>query len=417
MPSRLTIAAELDLLVQADTRDQLTVVALDGHRIIGVATCVRLDTTGRMAEIAVFVADDHHGRGIGTLMLEHLAARARRAGITEFIGEALPGNAGVLRMIRDFHEHTRTRTRAGLVDLDIDLTDQPAFDRAVDARDRVAERASLRPLLAPCSVVVVGAGQRHGGAGHEALRALRDFGFTGRLYAVNPSGRPVCGVPVLRSLADLPEGVDLAVVAVRADLVADVLKAAGQRGVRAAVVLSKGFGGTGPAARQRRGEILRIARDSGIRLLGPGSIGVLSTDPHVRLDACLSAVRPPAGGLAVASQSGAIGIALLAEAARAGCGIAGFVSLGEKLDVSGNDLIAYWYDDPATRAVALHLESFGNPRRFARIVRALGRRKPVLAIESHRPGTTPRTCWTRCTRRPASFAPPASGTCSTPRGC
>ncbi|MFI1991518.1 GNAT family N-acetyltransferase [Actinoplanes sp. NPDC020271] len=387
VPGPSTVAAELDSLVAPETRDRLTVVAVEGRHLLGVASCARLDNAGRTAEIAAFVADDHHGRGIGTLLLEHLAARARRVGITTFLGQALPRNAGVLRMVRDFHAHTRSHTRLGYVDVAIDLNDRPALDRAADARDRVAERASLHPLLAPDSVAVIGAGQRHGGAGHEVLRALRDYGFTGRLYAINPSGRPVCGMPAVRSVADLPEPVDLAVVAVRADLVPGVLKEAGQRGVRAAVVLSKGFKGSGPAARQRRGEVLRIAREHGIRLVGPGSAGLLNTDPHVRLNACLAPARPPAGGLAVAAQSGTVGIALLADAARSGCGVSGFVSLGERFDVSANDLIAYWYDDAATQAVALHLESFGNPRRFARTVRALGRRKPVLAIESRRATT------------------------------
>ncbi|WP_189335519.1 bifunctional acetate--CoA ligase family protein/GNAT family N-acetyltransferase [Actinoplanes ianthinogenes] len=384
VPGRQTISAELDSLCRPATRDRLTVVAWQAAELIGVASCVRLDHAGRAAEIAAFVADEHHGRGIGTLLLEHLAARARSVGITEFVGEMLPGNSGMLRVISDFHEHAHTRLTAGYVDLDIDLTDHAAFERAADARDRVAEQASLRPLLAPRSVAVIGAGQRHGGAGHETLRALRDYGFTGRLYAINPPGRPVCGLPAHRSVGDLPEAVDLAVVAVRADLVPAALKEAGQRGVRAAVVLSKGFGGSGPVARQRRADVLRTAREHGMRLVGPASIGVLGTDPQVRLNACLSPVRPPAGGLAVATQSGTVGIALLANAARSGCGISSFVSLGDKLDVSGNDLIAYWYDDPATQAVAFYLESFGNPRRFARTVRALGRRKPVLTLQSPR---------------------------------
>ncbi|WIM92874.1 GNAT family N-acetyltransferase [Actinoplanes oblitus] len=384
VPGRLTIAAELDSLCRPETRDRLTVVAWQATELIGVASCVRLDAGSRMAEIAAFVADEHHGRGIGTLLLEHLAARAKRVGITDFVGEMLPGNIGVLRMVHDFHEHTHTQTRAGYVDLNIDLTDQFAFERAVDARDRLAERASLRPLLAPRSVVVIGAGQRHGTAGHETLRALRDYGFAGRLYAINPAGRPVCGLPAHRHVGDLPEAVDLAVITVRAELVPGALKEAGQRGVRAAVVLSKGFGTSGPVGRQRRADMLRIAREHGIRLVGPSSIGVLGTGAQLRLNACLSPIRPPAGGLAVATQSGTVGIALLANAARSGCGISSFVSLGEKLDVSGNDLIAYWYDDPDTQAVALYLESFGNPRRFARTVRALGRRKPVLALETGR---------------------------------
>ncbi|AGL16900.1 CoA-binding domain-containing protein [Actinoplanes sp. N902-109] len=316
--------------------DRLTVVAAEGTGLIGVACAARLGHGSRMAEVAVFVASDQLGRGIGTLLLEDLAARAPAAGIAEFVRGT------------------------------------PAADGA----------GALRPLLAPRSVAVVGAGPRHGGAGHEILRALRDQGFRGRLYAVNPAGHPVCGLPAGRSVAGLPEAVDLVVVAVRAELVPEVLIAAGHRGVRSAVVLSKGFGTGGPAGRRRRAEVLGIARRYGLRLLGPGSIGVLGTDPGLRLNACLAPVRPPAGGLAVAAQSAAVGIALLAGATRSGCGISSFVSLGEQLDVGPDDLIAHWYDDPGTRAVALQLEGLGDPRRFARTVRALGRRKPVLAVGS-----------------------------------
>lgn len=316
----------------AGASERLTVVALDGATVIGAAACSRLGLDSHSAEVACHVAPHHRGRGVSTLLLEHLADRARPIGISEFVGEV---------------------------------------------PDRGEE---LRPLLEPRSVVVIGAGPRHGGAGHETLRALRDYGFAGRLYAVNPAGREVFGVPGHRSVSDLPEAPDLAVVAVRADLVATALKEAGQCGVRAAVVLSKGFGISGPVARQRRAEALEIAREQGIRLLGPSSIGVVSTGARTRLNACLSPARPPAGGLAVASQSGAVGVALLADAARSGCGISSFVSLGEQLDVDENDLINYWYDDPATRAAALCLEQIRDPGEFARRAQALGRRKPVLAV-------------------------------------
>jgi acyl-CoA synthetase (NDP forming) len=174
------------------------------------------------------------------------------------------------------------------------------------------------------------------------------------------------------------------VIAVPAPGVAGVLTDAAKAGVRAAVVLSSGFGEAGPQGSARQAEVLRLARAHGIRLVGPNCIGVLNTDPSVRLDATFAPGTPPAGGLAVASQSGAVGIAVLEYARRTGCGLSSMVSLGNKADVSGNDLLAYWYDDPATTAVALYLESFGNPRRFARLVRALGRHKPVLAVKSGR---------------------------------
>jgi len=265
--------------------------------------------------------------------------------------------------------------------------DTTATDRAlagIDTRDRTAERASLQPLLAPRSVAVVGAGRRPGGIGHEVLKALVGYGFTGPVYPVNPHASAVAGVPAYRSLAELPGPAELIVVAVPADRVARVLAAAPAAGAKAAVILTAGFSEAGEAGQAGQAELLRLARAGGIRLVGPNCLGVVNTDPQIRLDASFAPEPPARGGLAVASQSGAVGIAVLEHASRSGCGISSFVSLGNKADVSGNDLLAYWYDDPATRAVALYLESFGNPRKFARVARALARRKPVLAVFSGR---------------------------------
>jgi acyl-CoA synthetase (NDP forming) len=235
---------------------------------------------------------------------------------------------------------------------------------------------SLPHVLAPRAVAVVGAGHRRGGAGHETLRALRDSGFRGRLYAVNRSGRPVCGIPGHPAVADLPAPVDLLVVALPARHVAGVLTEADLVGVRGAVLLDTGE----PGEEEELREILQTARRRRITLLGPASLGILNTDPAVRLNASLAPARPPHGGLALAVRSGAVGVALLAEAAREHCGVSTVVSLGDELGLTGADLLAYWQDDPATRAVALSAEPFGDPCRFARAARALGRRKPVIAL-------------------------------------
>ncbi|MEU8233312.1 CoA-binding protein [Actinoplanes sp. NPDC048967] len=239
---------------------------------------------------------------------------------------------------------------------------------------------ALRRILAPRSIAVVGAGRRRGGPGHETIRALRDYGFPGRLHAVNGSGRPVCGVLAHRAVTDLPGPVDLLVVAVDTGDIADVLSDAGGLGVRGAVLLGTGPPGGDPWGDGRRREILRIARRHHIRLLGPGCLGVLNTDPRVRLNASLSPLRPPSGGLALAVRSGAVGITLLADAVREHCGISSLVSLGDAIDLSGGDLLDYWLDDPATRAVALSPDAFSDPAGFARAAWFLGRRKPVLAI-------------------------------------
>jgi acyl-CoA synthetase (NDP forming)/GNAT superfamily N-acetyltransferase len=393
-PGRPTLTAEVDRLTRPPTPEHATIVAELAGTPVGVASYERDGPTAPRAEFAVFVDDAHQGRGIGTLLLEHLALRARRSGITGLYGEVLAANARMLHVAGDLAATARSRIVDGLVEVSVATTADDAVIAGMDARDRAAERASLRPLLAPRSVAVVGAGRRSEGLGHEVLRGLVGYGFTGPVYPVNrhakPPGQPggtqttVAGVPAYPSLADLPGPVDLVVVAVPPDQVPGVLADAGACGARAAVVMT-GFAATAPElAAPAPAELLRLARAGGIRLVGPDSLGVINTDPEVRLDASFAPNPPPPGGLAVASQSGAVGVAVLEHAARHGCGISGFVSLGGKLDVSGNDLIAYWYGDPATRAVALYLESFGNPRRFGRVARALARRKPVLAVFSGR---------------------------------
>jgi acyl-CoA synthetase (NDP forming)/L-amino acid N-acyltransferase YncA len=384
-PSEASLAAEVNRLCRPQSHRHLAVLADEAGVVVGVASCERMGDADHRAEFSVFVADEHRGRGIGTLLLEHLAARAHGQGITQLIGEVLPRNTTMLRVAHDLSAHAWSRFDDGVIDvgLNTDATDDEPL-AAMDTRERAAEHASLKAVLSPTSVAVVGAGHTRGRVGHETLRALREYGFTGTLYAVNRNGRGIDGVPGYRSVSELPAPVDLLVVAVPADQVLGVLAEAGAVGVRAAVVLSSGFGEDGPQGRRRQAELVRLARMHGIRLVGPNCLGVANTDPEVRLNASFAPGMPSAGGLAVASQSGAVGIALIDSATRNGCGISTFVSLGNKADVSGNDLIAYWYDDPATRAVALYLESFGNPRKFARTVRALSRRKPVLAVKSGR---------------------------------
>jgi acyl-CoA synthetase (NDP forming) len=252
--------------------------------------------------------------------------------------------------------------------------------RPSDAYPDLAGRYALRRMLSPRSVAVVGVGRRRGGAGNETLRALRDFGFRGSLYAVNRSGRPVHGVPASRTVAGLPEPVDLLVIAVPDDQVAGVLAGAGPRDTGGAVLLGTGLRRGDPAGDRHRGDVLRVAREHGIRLLGPACLGVLNTAPEVRLNASLAPASPPGGGLALAVRSGAMGVALLADAVREHCGISSLVSLGDEIDVTGADLLTHWAADPATQVVALSAEPFDEPGRFVRAVRAVSRRKPVLAI-------------------------------------
>ena len=376
--------AEVDRLVRPADEDHVALLVEHDATVVAVASSERIDAAS--AEFAVFVDDARQGQGIGTLLLEHLAAAARRAGIAELVGDVLAGNSrmlrvsgglapGVPRAYDEDHRVLRVRMPS--------LPGEQALD-AVGSRDRTAEHRSLRPMLAPESVALVGAGRRPGSIGHEVLRALVDGGFTGPVYPVNPNATEIAGRPAYPSVAAIGQPVDLAVIAVPAAAVAAAMADCAAAGVRAAVVLTSGLGETGADGAAAQAAMVRLARSHGLRVAGPNCLGVLNTDPAVRLVATFAPSIPPPGGLAVASQSGAVGVAILEHATRAGLGISTFVSLGNKADVSGNDLLAYWYDDPATRAVALYLESFGNPRRFAWVARALARRKPVLAVKSGR---------------------------------
>jgi acyl-CoA synthetase (NDP forming)/GNAT superfamily N-acetyltransferase len=381
-PGDHAIDTEVARLVRPPADDHDAIVAEESGRIVAVASYERRPADSPTAEFAVFVDDEYHSRGIGTLLLEHLAGIARRAGVSELAGDVLPTNYGMLRVARDLDENLSATFDSGIIDLRFRTMPDASALALADARDRAAAAASLRPLLRPRAVAVVGVGRSPGGIGHATLQALVEYGFAGPVYAVNPNAREVAGVRSYPSVSAIGEPVDLVVVAVPAAAVAEVIADAGAAGVRAAVILTSGFGEVGGGASQT--EIVAVARRHSMRIVGPNCLGVLNTEPAVRLAATFSPVLPPPGGLAVGSQSGAIGIAVLDHAARTGVGVSDFVSLGNKADVSGNDLLAYWYDDPATATVALYLESFGNPRRFARIARTLARRKPVLAVVSGR---------------------------------
>ncbi|MQM26189.1 bifunctional acetate--CoA ligase family protein/GNAT family N-acetyltransferase [Glycomyces albidus] len=354
----------------------------DDGETLGVASFQREEEQPDRAEFGVLVTPGHQQRGLGTLLLEHLALIAAAGGVKELSGQVLGGNHRMLRLARRLAPGTAMPYADGVVDVVLTADVDGAFAEDVAERERAAERLSLRPLLDPASVAVVGARRTGRGVGAEILQSIVDGDFAGQVYPVHPEAAVLAGLRTVPSLADLPAPVDLVIVAVPAPSVAGVLREAGAAGVRAAVVVSAGFAETGNAAAQD--ELVRIARDHDMRLVGPNCLGIVNTGRSVRLQASFAAEPPLPGALALASQSGAVGIAALAHATRTGLGIHSFVSLGNKADVSGNDLLAYWYDDPAVKAVALYLESFGNPRKFARVARAVARRKPVLAVKGGR---------------------------------
>lgn len=353
-----------------------------GDQLVGVAAFERLP--GDTAEVALLVSDDRHHEGIGTLLLEHLAGAARQVGITHFVADVLGENSLALQTLRDMGCRTTTRFEDAVARVEISLQPDATAISTIDERERFADEASLRHVLQPRSIAVIGAGERSGSVGHEVLRNLLEDGYTGTVYAVNPRHQAVLGVPCLPSPAELPEAIDLAVVAVPHTKVAEVAEACGARQVRAMLILTAGFAETGEAGAALQRQVVAIARYHGMRIVGPNCVGLLNTDPALRLNATFAQLPMRADGLSLASQSGALGIAVLEAADRAGLGVAQFISVGNKADVSGNDLLLAWERDERTRVIALYLESLGNPRKFARIARRVANSKPIIAIKSGR---------------------------------
>ncbi|HWI42379.1 MAG TPA: GNAT family N-acetyltransferase [Nocardioides sp.] len=357
--------------------DTIALVATVEGRVVGLATAE--PTEPGTSEVAFLLADDFRGHGLGTLLLEHLAAHARDRGIARFTAVVLAENVRMLNVFTDAGFQVARTSTEGEYDVVLDIRVTSAVQDAADAREFAAEKHSLAPLLAPRSVAVYGARRDGTGIGAAVLTAVQRDGFAGTVVAIHPTADEVAGVPARPSLAGLPP-VDLVVIAVHVDRVLAAFEDAARAGARTAVVISSGFGEMGERGRVLQRDLARSARLHGVRLVGPNCLGVLDNDPAVRLNATFGLRVPPAGGLAVASQSGGVGIALMDMVASTGVGVRHFVSLGNKADVSSNDLLAAWYDDDQVTCAALYLESFGNARKFARFARRFSERKPLLAV-------------------------------------
>lgn len=357
-----------------------TVIALVVHLhgdLVGLASA---EIDGTSAEISFLVADGAQGLGVATLLLEHLAAAARTAGIGTFTAEVLTENHPMLRVFADAGYVATKRSRGTTTTWELSTSPSQSALDAADLRERVSETRSLAPLLYPHSVAVLGVRRDGEGIGNAVLRSITEGGFAGTTYAVHPTAAKIASHPTYPRLVDIPEHVDVAVVAVPARHVLDAVKDAAAAGVSAVVVITSGFGELGPAGTALQQKVLQVARDHDMRLVGPNCLGLLCNDQRVRLNATFSSAVPPAGGLAIASQSGGVGIALLDLARELAIGVHSFVSLGNQPDVCGTDLLAAWCDDPQVTAAALYLESFGNPRKFARLARRFSERKPLLAV-------------------------------------
>jgi acetyl coenzyme A synthetase (ADP forming)-like protein len=361
----------------------LSVLAFAGTGACVAHACYIRGSADR-AEIAFAVADAYQGRGVATLLLGILAEAAAAQGIVSFEAWTMADNLEMLKVFRESGFPITTRSHEGGVMIDMPTSFTAAALAMFDLRDQVATIASLRPLLHPRSIAVVGAGRERGSIGGELFHNLVATGFNGPVYPVNASVTVVQSVPAYRSVADIPGDVDLAVLVVPARHVIGVARECAAKGVRAIVVISAGFAETGAEGAALQHELLTICRDAGIRLVGPNCMGILNTAADVRMDATFAPTYPPAGRVGFLSQSGALGIAVIDEATERGLGLSTFVSVGNKADLSANDLLQYWEKDPATDVVLLYLESFGNPRRFGRISRRVARTKPVIAVKSGR---------------------------------
>ncbi|MFY1633118.1 GNAT family N-acetyltransferase [Solwaraspora sp. WMMB335] len=371
---------DLHRFVNVDHHDREAFVVLSGDRIFAVGRYDRLGPDAAEAEVAFVVEDAHQGRGVGSVLLEHLAAAARAEGIESFVAEVLPVNAPMLRVFSDAGYQVRRRYADGVVHLSFPIAPTEASLQVQRNREHSAEARSIALLLAPRAVAVYGASATGQGIGAAILGHLRDGGFTGDVVPIHPGVDRIGGLPAYRHAADAGRPVDLAVVAVPPDAVPAVVADAAAAGAHGVVVVSAGFAETGSAGAAAQRELIRTAHVAGLRVVGPNCLGVANTDPRIRLNATLAPRLPPAGRVGFFSQSGALGVALLAEADRRGLGLSTFVSAGNRADVSGNDLLQYWQDDPGTDVILLYLETFGNPRKFARLTRRIGRTKPIVAL-------------------------------------
>ncbi|MEU5464008.1 GNAT family N-acetyltransferase [Streptomyces althioticus] len=411
-------AKDVHRFTHHDFVDRVGLAATVGDDFIGTVRYDRIGAGGRPAtgaeadeaEVAFLVQDAHQGRGVASALLEHIAAVARERGIRRFAAEVLPANTKMIKVFTDAGYTQKRSFEDGVVRLEFGLEPTDRSLAVQHAREQRAEARSVQRLLAPGAVAVIGTGRTPGGVGRSILGNIRDGDFTGRLYAVNgalPEGqKELDGVPAFRSVRDIDGPVDLAVVAVPADRVPEVVAECGEHDVQGLVVVSAGYAESGPEGRERQRALVRQARSYGMRIIGPNSFGVINTSPEVRLNASLAPDMPRAGRIGLFAQSGAIGVALLSRLHRRGGGVTGvtglstFVSSGNRADVSGNDVLQYWYEDADTDVALMYLESIGNPRKFTRLARRTAAAKPLVVVQGARHGAGPRGHAVRATQLP-----------------
>lgn len=381
---QVDLAWAADWSMDVDDGDRYALVATTGHDQEIVAHAAYIRTGPERAEVAFTVADAWQGHGIATIMLGHLAAAAEENGVRLLTAEVLPANHHMIQVFRDSGYAVELQTSDGAVHVELPTSPSEQTRERFEQREQAAAIAAVGLFLRPGSVAVIGASPKRATVGGAILRNLRSQGFTGRLYAVNRRVHTIAGRRAYDSIAEVPKPVDLAVIAVPAEQVAAVARECAAAGTRALLVISAGFSEVGAEGAVRQSELVEVCREAGMRLIGPNCLGVLNTSAEVRLDATFAERMPPPGPIGFLSQSGGLGIAIIEAANRLGLGLSSFVSVGNKADISGNDLLEYWEQDADTSVLMLYLESFGNPRRFARIARRVSRAKPIVAVKSGR---------------------------------
>ena len=356
----------------------------DDERVIGHGFYVAIDE--QQAEVAFTIANDFQGRGLGSILLCQLAEVAAANGIEVFEAEVVAANHSMLRVFRASGFPIEVTAYAGQLRVVFPTSFNDEARQEFERRDSVASVNALKLFFEPRAVAVIGASRERGTIGGEIFHNLLSFGFKGPVYPVNPAATEIETIKAYESIEAVPEQVDLAVIVVPAVKVVDVAAACARKGVKALVVISAGFSETGNEGKARQAELMAVCRGAGMRLIGPNCMGIANTNPSVLLDATFAPVLPPRGRVGFSSQSGALGFAIMEFASSLNLGISTFVSVGNKADISGNDLLRYWESDDDTDVILLYLESFGNPRKFSEIARRVGRKKPIAVVKSGRSG-------------------------------
>ena len=376
------LTAEARRETNLDRTFGLIVLSGPEQRVVGHGFYAGIDPN--RAEVAFTIADDFQGRGLGTILLGQLAEVAAANGIQMFEAEVAAANHAMLHVFRESGFPIEVNASAGQLHVTLPTSFTPEAVRRFERRESIAAENALRLFFYPRSIAVVGASKNRGTIGGEIFHNLLSYGFVGPVYPVNPTADVVQSVPAYQSVEDIPGPVDLAVIVVQEKYVIEAVSACGRKGVKALVVISAGFGETGKEGQAKQADLIQTCRAAGMRLIGPNCMGIINADPDVRMDATFAPGKPPTGRVGFSSQSGALGLAIIELANSLGLGISTFVSVGNKADISGNDLLRYWESDANTDVILLYLESFGNPRKFSQIARRVGRKKPIVVVKSGR---------------------------------